>query len=322
MSADFERIPEVCARVAALARFVRIDEAGFEDWVDRLESGSPEGASDATPDPAHHFAGEPDTTLAFVVTLDAINFGSGWFPELTKRDGMSGYFTIATHLAEHFARHGPWSAVALRRFDADQCADVFGQRGNVGAYELMALFARALRDLGSWLGARHGGSFTKAIESASGSASRLVALLCEMPLYRDVASYAGFEVPFYKRAQITVSDLDAALDGEGLGRFDGLERLTIFADNLVPHVLRCDGVLHYDPELVSRIERHVLLAPGSPEEVEIRAVALHAVERAVAALRERGVEASARRLDTQLWRRGQRPEIKAHPRHRARCAYY
>jgi hypothetical protein len=56
--------------------------------------------------------------------------------------------------------------------------------------------------------------------------------------------------------------------------------------------------------------------------VEIRAVALHAVQRAVEALRGRGVAASARRLDTLLWNRGQRPEIKAHPRHRARCACY
>jgi len=26
------------------------------------------------------------------VTVDAINFGSGWFPTLRKRDGRSGYF--------------------------------------------------------------------------------------------------------------------------------------------------------------------------------------------------------------------------------------
>ena len=29
-----------------------------------------------------------------------------------------------------------------------------------------------------------------------------------------------------------------------------------------------------------------------------------------------------RRLDYLLWHRGQRPEIKAHPRHRTRCSYY
>ncbi len=47
---------------------------------------------------------------------------------------------------------------------------------------------------------------------------------------------------FYKRAQITPSDLALA----GVAEFDDLDRLTIFADNLVPHVLRVDGVLRYE----------------------------------------------------------------------------
>ena len=186
----------------------------------------------------------------------------------------------------------------------------------------MELFARALRDLGGWLEARHGGSFQRAVASADGSADRLAASLCEMPLYRDVARYAGFDVPLYKRAQITAADLAAAFCGSGPGAFRDLSELTIFADNLVPHVLRCEGVLVYDALLLARIERGELLPAGSPEEVEIRAVALHAVELAVRGLRARGVDASAQRLDYLLWHRGQRPEIKAHPRHRTRCPYY
>ena len=58
----------------------------------------------------------------------------------------------------------------------------------------------------------------------------------------------------------------------------------MFADNLVPHVLRLDGVLWFDPELVARIERGELIEHGSPEEVEIRACAVHAVELIVAAV--------------------------------------
>ena len=60
----------------------------------------------------------------------------------------------------------------------------------------------------------------------------------------------------------------------------------MFADNLVPHVLRLDGVLWFDPELVARIERGELIEHGSPEEVEIRACAVHAVELLVAAASE------------------------------------
>ena len=44
----------------------------------------------------------------YMLTLDAINFGSGWFPTLRKRPGCSGYFTVAWALADHFRCDGPW----------------------------------------------------------------------------------------------------------------------------------------------------------------------------------------------------------------------
>ncbi len=58
-------------------------------------------------------------------------------------------------------------------------------------------------------------------------------------------------VPFLKRAQIAAADLQRA----GVVRFDDIDRLTMFADNLVPHVLRLDGILEFDPDLVARIKR-------------------------------------------------------------------
>jgi hypothetical protein len=186
----------------------------------------------------------------------------------------------------------------------------------------MDLFARALADLGRLLLERWDGRYTGLVAAAEGSAARLVGILDAMPFFRDVSRYGGLEVPFYKRAQITASDLAVALGGEGPGRFADLDRLTLFADNLVPHVLRFEGVLCYDAALAGRIDSEQRLEAGSREEVEIRAVAVHAVERLVAAIRERGGEASARVLDGLLWNRGQRPEIKAHPRHRARCTGY
>ena len=186
----------------------------------------------------------------------------------------------------------------------------------------MAYFAQALRDLGAWLEERHAGSFEAAVAASGGSAARLVESLAQMPLYRDVMRYAGFEVPLYKRAQITVNDLATAFSGVGPGRFDDIERLTMFADNLVPHVLRCERALVYADDLAARIEAGERLEVGEPAEVEIRAVGLHAVERCVMYCRAAGATASARSLDTVLWQRGQRPEIKARPRHRARGTYY
>jgi hypothetical protein len=291
------------------------------------------GAAPAPPelDPAHHHLGDDASTVCFVLTLDAVNFGSGWFPELRKRPGLSGYFTIATSLKQQFEVGGPWSAAALRALDAAACARVFGQEeAGPDAQELMGLFAQALRDLGEWLGLRHGDRFEGPFEAAAGRAARLVELLAEMPLYRDVSRYDGLEVPFFKRAQLTAADLAAALHGQGLGRFHDLDRLTLFADNLVPHVLRREGVLVAEPALAGRIEAGERIPAGAPEEVELRACAVDAVERMVAAIRDAGSGTSgaagsavtAQQLDFLLWNRGQRPEIKAHPRHRTRTTFY
>lgn len=95
--------------------------------------------------------------------------------------------------------------------------------------------------------------------------------------------------------------------------------LTMFADNLVPHVLRLDGVLTFAEDLVRRIEQGELIEHGSAEEVEIRADAVHAVEAIVAA---RADGSCAAGIDELLWNRGQAPAYKARPRHRSRCTAY
>lgn len=315
----FDRIRSSCAAVARRARMVRIDEGGLESLARQL-SRERELAPGA--DPAHHRLGDRSATLAFVVTMNAVNFGSGWFPRLRKRPGLSGYLSLASRLREHFSSRGPWSAEELSQLAPADCASVFGQHPEPAVDELMGLFARALRDLGCFLLDRHGGRFEGPVEEARGSAEKLVRELARMELYRDVARYDELEVPFYKRAQITCLDLAIALEGRGLGRFEDLDRLTLFADNLVPHVLRMLGVLIYDPELARRIEAGDLIESRSLEEVEIRAVAVHAVERLGQACARLGFEVRPYQLDATLWARGQRPELKAQPRHRTRCTFY
>ena len=315
----FARIREAAAEVTRRARHVRIENEALEELAGLLARERP---GQPTLDPGQRGLGSEANTIAFVMTLNAINFGSGWFPHLRKRDGLSGYLTIAGALRERFERDGAWTAAELERLSAADCARLFGQELAPPVVELMELFAQALRELGAFLAREHRGRFAGPVEEARGSAERLVLSLARMPLYRDVARYEGFEVPFYKRAQITCSDLAEALRGRGLGEFRDIDELTLFADNLVPHVLRTFGVLLYSPDLAKRIDAEELIPSGSPEEIEIRAVALHAVERLAGSCARRGWRAPPRRLDHLLWSRGQSPRVKARPRHRTRCPYY
>lgn len=311
----FARLRTAVATVAARATTVRIDH----DALDRL-------AADLAPDdppllPEEVPAGDDEAMAAEVVAWNAVNFGSGWFPKLRKRPGLSGARSLAETLADHVAQEGPPTADWLAGADTAVCASVFGQPHPGPVDDLLELFAQAWRDLGWLLAEQYDGSAAALVRAADGSAGALVETLGSMPLAHDVATYgeeaSTVEVPFYKRAQITVSHLARAFDGKGLGRFDDVDRLTAFADNLVPHALRMRGVLVYDRGLAARIDAGDLLQPGSPDEVEIRACGVHAVELLAGAS---GMTPAA--VDHQLWQRGQSPEVKAVPRHRCRCPWY
>lgn len=316
----FDRVRESCRQVAERARCVRIALDRIEPYarslpLDRL--ARPEL------DRRYHFIGAPEATVAYIVILDAVNFGSGYFPHLQKRPGLSGYFTIASALKDYFEAHGPPDAGTLARLTPADCHRIFGQEPDEGPRsELMGLFAQALNDLGRLLLGRFDGSFARLVAAAGGRAERLVYTLSELPFFRDVAAYDGLEVAFYKRAQLMGADLWLAFGGEGYGHFEDIDELTIFADNVVPNVLRVDGVLVYDPELAARIDRGELIPAGSPAEVEIRACAVHAAELIVAELKRAGRRVTARELDYLLWNLGQEPRYKAVPRHRTRTVFY
>jgi hypothetical protein len=315
-----EQVRAACAAVAERAGRVRVNEDALAPYAASLPLDQ---LREPEVDARHHYLGRGEGTVAFFLVLDAVNFGSGYFPYLRKRPGLSGYFTVAASLTDHFRAHGPPSAEALMELTPEACARIFGQEsGDEAVGELMRLFAQALNDLGRYLLDRFGGSFVGLVEAAGHSAERVVGILAGMPFFRDVSAYGNLEVPFYKRAQLTAADLSLAFGGQGPGQFDDLGRLTIFADNLVPHVLRVDGVLRYEEGLAARIDRGELISAGSPEEVEIRACAVHAVERLVGELRRSGREVTAMGLDYLLWNRGQRPEYKARPRHRSRTVFY
>ncbi len=275
-------------------------------------------------DESTHYVGPPDAQLAYVLILDTMNFGSGWFPHMRKRAGRSGYFSIAMGLKELFEREGPPSAQALSAVSDGDIAVLLDQDPEAGELaEFFALEARALRDLGTLLLHGFGGSYQALRGEAGNSAEALVALLARMPLFRDeVTTPTGLHLPFLKRAQIAVSDLATAFSGAGPGEFRDLEALTAFADNTLPNVLRCEGVLHYEEDLAARIDGGVELAPGCPQEIELRAAAVHSVDIMAGYLRARGVPASARAIDSWLWQRGQGARYKASPRHRTRCAFY
>jgi hypothetical protein len=271
-----DRVRRHCAAIAARARHVRIDP----------RAGVPAGGDEGLDPQLHYLEGPPGEVARYVLILDAVNFGSGWFEALgTGTDALTGRLTA------HARAERPWTAGQLRALDA---AEVGATLGLDPGHALTRLYAQGLNQLGAWLG--------DAPPDPGDSAERLAERLTAMPFFAD----AGF----YKRAQIAAHDLHLA----GVARYPDIARLTIFADNLVPHVLRHFGVLGYDDALAARVDAGDELAQGGEHETEIRACAVHACE---ALARAHGVPPAM--LDNRLWNLGRR--LPGRP-HLTRTVYY
>jgi hypothetical protein len=254
---------------------------------------------------------DPEAAAAFAICMNAINFGSGWWPTIRKRPGMSGFGTMAAGLGERFEAAGAWRPEEVVALDAAAVAEVLGQDPG---HPLMAQFASALRDVGRHLLEEHTGRYLAVVDAAD-SIPSVAATFAGWDSFADVSSYEERSVPFFKRAQIAAADLHRA----GVADLPGSEQLTAFADNLVPHVLRVDGVLRLDPALLARIEAEELLEHGSAEEVELRACAVHAIELLSDAT---GRLLSPAEIDSILWNRGRGARYKSMPRPRSRNTAY
>jgi hypothetical protein len=250
--------------VAERARDVTIDLSG------EVAAGGVSGL-DAE---LHYLEGDPEDVARYVLILDAVNFGSGWFAALgTDTTALTARLTAHTR-----ARGAPWSAAELRALDAAQAGAALGLDP---AHELTRLYAEGLNQLGRWLGER------RALDAAGASAEALAEDLATMPFLADRG--------FYKRAQIAANDLHLS----GAVSFADIDRLTVFADNLVPHVLRHEGVLRYSDALAELVDAGVELPAGGRHEQEIRACGVHACELIAQRL---GVAPAL--LDNWLWNRG------------------
>ena len=107
-----DRVRAACASVAARAVAVRVADSHITSYARGLVAATTSPAPDAS---RQLLPGERDRedSAAFAICMDAINFGSGWFPTLRKRDGLSGYNTIAAGLRDQFDDHGSWTPAQL-----------------------------------------------------------------------------------------------------------------------------------------------------------------------------------------------------------------
>lgn len=304
----------VCARSEAV-RIVEHDPAQYLAYVNELHDDAAAGST------LRELSGEQEQA-SFVLIRDCINFGSGFHPELVKSPGLSGARTIEAALLKHVQAHGQPDGRWLAGVTPVECAELFGQPQSGAPMELMTMFATAWNEFGALLCERYDGRVLGLVEDAGEKAERMIELLGQMSCWRDISHFEELTLPFMKRARLSVLGLEATAWLHGRHRFVDVTEIPIFADNLIPHVLKVNGLLAFAPELDARIDRGELLQYGSPEEVSIRAGAVAVCARLTSVARSAGQQIMPLQVASRLWKRGQQPVYKQRPRHRTRCFAY
>lgn len=120
---------------------------------------------------------------------------------------------------------------------------------------LLEMRQKILGEAGQTLVEKFSGSFSNCIGRCGGCAQSLIRMIVDnFPSFRDEAIYKSKQVSFYKRAQILVADIWACFETKGLGTFEDINSLTMFADYRVPQMLRYLGVFEYSDELTACLE--------------------------------------------------------------------
>jgi len=325
------------AYVVQHARSVKINPAAVERAADAL-------AEKRVEPPAwnyeYHFFDATPRTVNYLFLLDALNFcfwgKPRWKIEYHGKK-LDGYWALAASL-KRAAEEDPHIVDAdfMARISPQELAGILH---GTGAIPLFTERWRNMRELGTVLKNLWAGQAARLVECAERDAARLAQLIAEnLSSFDDITIYDNREVRFFKRAQILVADLWGAFGGKDWGEFENVEHLTAFADYKLPQILRAWGILKYAPTLARKVDAQIELAAGSPEEMEIRAATLWAVEFLRQVLAARGCNLWSIQVDWILWNASQSENLaKVHPErsrrkpsqgwsikpyHRVRTIYY
>ncbi|KAH8548955.1 hypothetical protein BGW37DRAFT_160671 [Umbelopsis sp. PMI_123] len=189
---------------------------------------------------------------------------------------------------------------------------------------------RVMREDGGALLKYYDGAFTNCIKDANDSAMKLLHIITKhFKSFNDEHRFHLRKVQIFKRAQILIADIWACFDGQGLGHFEDIDKITMFADYRVPQALYHLGCLQYSKDLTKKLLEHQDLPSGCSDEVEIRGNSIWAVE----LLRRRiqhmideqksDIKVNAILLDFYIWDYAK--EIQGTvdiPTHRTRSVYY
>jgi hypothetical protein len=166
-----------------------------------------------------------------------------------------------------------------------------------------------LHQVGKVLAEKYSGRFHTFVKSCSpklyDNGNGLIdQLVKEFPRFNDVSMLDGHEIKFYKLAQLGVWMLYATLHPLGKFQLDDPQKMTAFADYIVPVALRLHGITSYSERLEKAINSHQLIPRDFRWEIEIRAHCIYAtalLTEEINKLRPANMQVIIPQIDARFW---------------------
>lgn len=137
-------------------------------------------------------------------------------------------------------------------------------------------------------------------------------LVKDFPSFDDSLEYKGKKVCFYKRAQLAPAMLYGKFQNK-YKLFNDIDKLTVFADYVLPKALRDLGIFEYTKSLKDKIDNSKLIKANSRTELELRACTIHAADMLIKEInKKRKYKINALHLDYRLWSEARKKPGKHH----------
>ncbi len=250
------------------------------NWMAYEEFAKPDGSM------LFDFGNDPDVLMDFTLVVNTMNFAFTDFSTGVKFEtdymGKRWCDSEAMLACLHRAINAGipfFSGEYLAKVTRKDLESVFA-----GTIEMPMLDERVVlfNEVGRVLVENYQGRYSKFVRSC---APRLYAngdgllerLTTEFPRFRDVSSYQGSDVHIYKLAQLGIWGMHLALSPRGAWKLEDADKLTAFADYIVPVGLRVMGIFEYAPALEKQINDLVEVKRDSDAEIELRASSIYVI---------------------------------------------
>ena len=269
--------------VVKAAELVRVNHEKISEvanWMAYEEFAKPDGSM------LFDFGNDPDVLMDFTLVVNTMNFAFTDFSTGVKFEtdymGKRWCDSEAMLACLHRAINAGipfFSGEYLAKVTRKDLESVFA-----GTIEMPMLDERVVlfNEVGRVLVEKYQGRYSKFVRSC---APRLYAngdgllerLTTEFPRFRDVSSYQGADVHIYKLAQLGIWGMHLALSPRGAWKLEDADKLTAFADYIVPVGLRVMGIFEYAPALEQQINDLVEVKRDSDAEIELRASSIYVI---------------------------------------------